>query len=355
MGKKKIKMAKIGYLGFSNDYSHIGDRRRFAHYAESRGIELQAQISPNLDILVVTPLRDLRKIANSVGKRTKLILDLVDGYLHEKPGIIKDFGRGIIRNSSKELRGFSRYSKTLTEFILQADTVVVGTIEQASLVKSINPKANTPVILDYHQEIPELKSNTMHSKNRDLNKVFFWEGQSSNLKHLIGQIDKVLSGKGAERLIILTNPEFNLLANRFFKVESEEYLYAQIEKDFQEKIQLREWSPKALLASSIEANVSIIPINLKDDFACAKPENKLLIMWRLNLPAFVSPTPAYARVLDELNLSHYLVRGEWSRIPALQEIKSMWNQDSRIVKNYLLEYHSPTAISRRWEQAVFGN
>ena len=353
MKSESVAKARIGYLGFSEDCSHIGDRRRFACYAKIRGIDLRYDTSSDLDILVVTPLRDLRKILRTVTRRTNLVLDLVDGYLHEKPGFIKDFGRGILRNSSTNLKGLSRYSDSLIEFISQSNTVVVGTVEQAEIVRKINPMARVHVILDYHHEIQAIDSNQNRRLSQNSGKRFLWEGQSTNLKHLLGEIDNLLYEDGADSLSIVTNLEHYRIANKYLKVKSKNYLHARIRRvDARRKIKLVKWSPENLYSSALEASVAIIPIDLSDRFALAKPENKLLIMWRLGLPTFVSPTPAYSRVLTDLNLTHYLVHGDWSEIPNLQEIQSNWEEDSRVVRSYLDDYYSRQAISRRWDLAL---
>jgi glycosyltransferase involved in cell wall biosynthesis len=46
----------------------------------------------------------------------------------------------------------------------------------------------------------------------------------------------------------------------------------------------------------------VIPLDLTDPFARGKPENKLLLLWRMGIPAVVSATPAYRRVLDAAGL-----------------------------------------------------
>ena len=39
-----------------------------------------------------------------------------------------------------------------------------------------------------------------------------------------------------------------------------------------------------------EADIAVIPIDLSDPVAQAKPENKLMILWRLGMPVIASAT-----------------------------------------------------------------
>ena len=60
-------------------------------------------------------------------------------------------------------------------------------------------------------------------------------------------------------------------------------------------------------------DLAIIPINTDSPLARGKPENKLLLFWRMGMPTLVSSTPAYSRAMDTCGLDFYCKNNdEWA-------------------------------------------
>ena len=53
----------------------------------------------------------------------------------------------------------------------------------------------------------------------------------------------------------------------------------------------------------------------KDPMMVGKPENKLLLLWRMALPVLVSSTPAYQKVMIRANQDNFINKeSEWLRL-----------------------------------------
>lgn len=343
------KAPQIYYAGLSEDYSHIGDRRRFAHYCQSRDIELSRRQDLS-DIIVATPLSNLQNLLETRRPHQKIVLDIVDGYLSERFAPIKDIGRGMLR-SGFNLRALKGFQKTLLEFISECDAVIVASPEQKLLVEEFNSNVHT--ILDCHLEIPLLLARD-NSYQSDRQKIF-WEGQSSNIKHIASYASQFLSVFEEMELAIITNLIHYRLADRFLPKSSKLHLQNKISRDLRSRVEVISWSIRNLVNVSKSSRFGLIPIDRDDTFAQAKPENKLLIMWRLGLPTFVSPTPSYIRVLSELGLNHYnletlnlAVNGRES----ILDVLARWLYDKEVVLEYLNQTHSCEILNKKWDLAI---
>jgi hypothetical protein len=129
----------IGYVPYSADLSHPGDRRRIGTWSKACENELKLVDPTHSDLLVLSAGANF----NYWLKRSKqpVILDLVDGYLGEEPIFIKDFGRNLIRS----FKGKSSYSaitftRALRDACRKADAVIVASSEQAKQVIHIKGK-----------------------------------------------------------------------------------------------------------------------------------------------------------------------------------------------------------------------
>jgi hypothetical protein len=84
-----------------------------------------------------------------------------------------------------------------------------------------------------------------------------------------------------------------------------------------------------------------------------KPENRLLIMWRLGLPAITSATPAYTRV-SNISGSDIVCESdsEWE-----EKLNLLHNQDYaedlvRRGQDYLKDNHTKELLLLKWDGAI---
>src|SRR5205085_10342320 len=68
-------------------------------------------------------------------------------------------------------------------------------------------------------------------------------------------------------------------------------------------VRLHPWNESTAARIITSCDLALIPIPLDDPINAGKPENKLLIFWRMGMPAIVSATPAYSRVMEEAGIN----------------------------------------------------
>ena len=114
------------------------------------------------------------------------------------------------------------------------------------------------------------------------------------------------------------------------------------------------WTSENLVSSAQKSAIAMIPIDLAIPMQKLKPENRLLIMWRLGLPCLTSPSPAYTRVSREAGVRAACDSPEvW-----LESFNNLLNDpifaNEEILRgqNYLREHHNRTDLLNKWDRAV---
>jgi hypothetical protein len=78
---------------------------------------------------------------------------------------------------------------------------------------------------------------------------------------------------------------------------------------------LHEWNEKTCSDIISQCDLAVIPIPLNDPLSAGKPENKLLLFWRMGMPVVVSATAAYARAMQLSGLSMACrTKNEWLEV-----------------------------------------
>jgi hypothetical protein len=289
----RLADARIGWSSYSADFSAPGDRRRFAVYARERGLEYeQARIDRPYDLVLITHHSDLptwidRK--RREGDRLKLVFELIDSYLSE-PSTLRRILKGPLRFATGVDSSISfDFTKTLTEACSVADAVICATPEQQQAVLPFNRSAF--ISFDwFDDEIGEPKAE--YQAGPKLNLV--WEGQSSTVRHL-HLIRDVLSGfAGRVQLHVVSDPLVPRALGRFrFPIHR---ALEGLSYEF------RPWRRDTFAQDVKAADVAVIPIDPHDAFALGKPENKLIMFWKMGMPVLVSSTPAYDRAMSGAGL-----------------------------------------------------
>ena len=85
-----------------------------------------------------------------------------------------------------------------------------------------------------------------------------------------------------------------------------------------------------------------------------KPENRLLIMWRLGLPCLVSPTLAYSRVMNSIGenlICNSTV--EWlNKITLLRDSDGQRYEIVEKGQQYLRDFHSSEILLNKWDSLI---
>jgi glycosyltransferase involved in cell wall biosynthesis len=85
-----------------------------------------------------------------------------------------------------------------------------------------------------------------------------------------------------------------------------------------------------------------------------KPENRLLIMWRLGLPCLTSASPAYIRVANDAGVNVVCENlNDWaSNLNQILNDPKYALSESIKGQNYLREHHNRKILLRKWDNAI---
>lgn len=288
----RLRDARIGYAGYSRDFSVPGDRRRFAAYARLNELSIEyADLSRDYDLAYVTYSSDLpgwvaRK--RREGDRLKLVFELIDAYFTET-----GFARRLLKGNARYLLGTdSRLSpdlrRTLMEACEVADVVICSTKEQRETIGRYN--ANVFTSFDYFgDELGAPKPD--YSRSGKLR--IAWEGLSTTLPNLQVIREPLNDLRDKVKLHIVTDPVIHRFFGRFGAYPAMDAL-----KGIECDKQFHRWERATFSKLITDCDIAVIPIDQSNALWWAKPENKLVLLWQLGMPVLTTATPVYRRVMD---------------------------------------------------------
>ncbi len=292
----KLAEARIGYAGYSRDFSVPGDRRRFAAYCRIKGIPVEdAVLSRDYDLAYVTYSSDLpgwiaRK--RREGDRLKLVFELIDAYFTET-----GLARRLAKGTSRYFLGTdSRLSPDLRRTLIAAcevaDVVICSTEEQRKTIRQFNPNVFTS--FDFFGD--ELKSPKLDYARAGKLRIV-WEGQSTTVPNIQVIRDPLNDLKDQVELHVVTDPLIHRYFGRFGAYRTMDALGGiECQKHF------HHWDKANFSEIVTSCDVAVIPIDHSNELWWGKPENKLALLWQLGMPVLTSATPVYRRVMDAAGL-----------------------------------------------------
>jgi len=99
-------------------------------------------------------------------------------------------------------------------------------------------------------------------------------------------------------LYLLTDLEYFLFLGKYGRTKT-----LKVVQQLMPNVKLIEWKAETAADIICSCDLAIIPIDLSDPFALGKPENKLILFWRMGMPVITSATPAYLRAMSAAGLS----------------------------------------------------
>jgi len=298
-----LRNLRVGYVPISSSLNSPGDKRRFAFYASKRNLDFEiADPSKSYDLVIVSQNADLSLWSQYDTGGAKIVYDLIDSYL----AIPKFNIKGSLRGLAKHLSGQSRFLKldhrnSIIEMCSRADAVVCSTQEQkADILKFCS---NVHIILDAHMGVAR-KVKLNYSASRPFRLV--WEGLPQNhvsLRALRPVLDR-LSLQHSVEVNIVTDPFYNRYLGKYGKADT----LREARQTFP-GIRFHEWNESSCADIICACDLAVIPLDLRDPFAAGKPENKLLLFWRMAMPVVTSATPAYIRTMHSAGMN-YTARDE---------------------------------------------
>lgn len=347
-----LRGLRFGYIPYQPGGNSPGDRRRFPTIATRLGLQWEYyQDGREYDVIYVTSNGDLTKFHRLPKSRTKLAFGMADSYLavpqyHAKT-LLRGLGKWVLKKHS-HLELF--YAKTLQRMAKRSDLVICSTPEQSEHFQPFNP--NTHDILDVHEELSA--SEPVKQPTNDGRLHIFWEGIGVNATHfdICAEALRAVAKKTPLTLHLVTDLNYKPLNAPIPMFSTKKMLTKALgEVD----CKLTEWSQFGVKAIASHCDLGIIPMSLSDPLARNKPENKLLIMWRLGLPVLTSATPAYLRAMGRYGGPVWCCNSPQDWNDKLREAASLPDRRAQARQaglDYIRDVASVDALEQRWLHAL---
>lgn len=339
---------RVGYVPYSTSLQAPGDRRRFAYYAAKRGIAFEiADPSKEYDLVVLSSRADI-----SVWRRypsARLVYDLIDSYLAIPRTDLKGQFRGLFKFLVRQSRHLQLdHWKAIGDMCARADAVVCSTEEQRRDIGRFCP--NVHIILDAQMGVARaVKTNySAHAPFR-----LVWEGLPQTLGSLavLQPALERLRERFAIEMHVVTDPHFFRYLGRYGRSETQATLDRIVPG-----AQLHLWDEAVCADIICSCDVAVIPLPLDDAFAAGKPENKLLLFWRLGMPVVTSPTPAYSRAMRAAGVELLATdTADWvAALEALLSDEARRRQTGIDGRAYAEREFSEPRLLARWDEVFSG-
>jgi hypothetical protein len=292
----KLSEARIGYAGYSADFSHPGDRRRFSAYAAQKGLAYErAALGSPYDLVLVTHNGDIagwtaRK--RREGNRLKFVFELADSYFVQTAP-----ARRFIKGSARFLLGTeSRLSpdfyRTLVHACEAADAVICSTLEQREQILRYNPN----VVMSFDWFGGDLGAPKADYRRGDRLRLV-WEGQSTTVPNLQVLREPLNDLRDKIELHVVTDPVIYRYFGRYAA-----YPTAKALLGIECPIVMHEWQRGSFDRHITASDLAVIPIETHNALWRGKPENKLVLLWKLGMPVLTTSTPVYERTMAAAGL-----------------------------------------------------
>ena len=345
-----MRKLKIGYWPLSPTFTSAGDRRRLVFWAQARGHTIVTDLSQGVDVIVASENADFNS-PHFARKKVPIILDLVDAYLSPLNSF-DDLARGLAKRITGHMSGGVKpFSHHVRDFCINSSAVICSSSEQEEIIERYNN--NTHVILDSHDEIPLIDPPNPRTSKSDKHRIL-WEGQPATIGgvKIISSALLELSKTTALGLDFVTDERYFQFLNKFIERDT----FNLLEKDLSQLIDLINvisWSTENLVERAKASSIAMIPIDLSVPMQRLKPENRLLIMWRLGLPCLTSPSPAYVRVARQAGVTAVCNTLEEWFVNFNRLLSDPDYAFGEIVagQNYLRENHNQAILLKKWDLA----
>jgi len=346
-----MRKLKVGYWPLSQSLNSAGDRRRLKYWADARGHSVVTNLSQKVDILVASENSDFNS-PYFEKNNAPIVFDLIDAYLSPlnfHDDLLRGVAKKIVGQISGGIKPFSHHIK---DFCLKSNAVICSSIEQQEIISKYC--ANTHVILDSHDEIPLIHPAKPRIILPDRYRIL-WEGQPATIGglKLISSALAQLSESKPLSLHLVTDETYFKFLNRYFKGNTHVLLKRDLSQII-EFVNITPWTSKNLTDTARSCTAGVLPTDLSVPMQRLKPENRLLIMWRLGLPCLTSPSPAYVRVATAAGVDVICnSQDDWlAKIDELIQNPTYACEQVLRGQEYILERHSRDILLDKWDQVV---
>lgn len=351
--KTRASGITYAYTPCSADWQHPVDRRRFPRYCQLTGIPLAtADWKHRPDVLIVTQAADLTYCSRIGREDCLIVFDANDGYLIPRKRNFFDRGRGLFKFIVRQHKyPEAHYERTYLRMCERADAVVCSHPLQAAFLRHYCK--NVHLITDFPPNI-ELKRKRDYSIKGPIN--VFWEGLGTTRNMPFSEINRIFGSRrdaSAFRFHLLTDLELMRVSNHFFGTTVMDECRRKA-PDLFKQFYFYQWNELVLSEVATKCDFGIIPIPLDNTARMFKPENKLVLMWRMGIPTIVSATPSYAEAMTKVgcNLACFS-DAEWqSNIDRLLENEELRRTAGEDGYRHVELNYSENAMRTKWDKVL---
>lgn len=342
---------RIGYTSFSADHRHPSDGRRFAYFASIYGLPFEeAKPGRDYDLVVVTQAADISAWSRLKRGGPRLIYDLPDSHLsaglwNSPREAFRGIGKFVVGHHSSLVLDFR---KAMVEMCARADAVVCCTPEQAATIIPYNSTVSP--ILDF-STVAVRQKKMAYAAGKPFR--LFWEGHGSNA------ITLAVIAEPLRELARTREIEVHLVTNLDYAARLRNYGRKSAVRDVRRALHgvatyFHEWNLGMIGTVAAACDVAVIPLPSSNKLYLNKPENRLLLMWRLGLPTIVSATPAHVRTMLAAGQDYYCATdAEWKeKLITLIENETLRRQAGEGGRRWVETNWTDAELVRRWENVV---
>jgi hypothetical protein len=335
---------RIGYVPYSKSLTHPGDCRRFAGYAAFREIPFEiARLDEKYDLIIISERADISMWCEY--PHGKIVYDFIDSYLAIPYGDLKGCLRGTAKFVSRQHKRLQfSYWETIRNMCRRSEAVVCTTNLQKSYIQPYCD--NTHVVLDMHDSV---LNDVKTDYNAGLPFKLVWEGLPGNISQLkiIRDVLYYLSQNYKIDLHLVTDLVGYRFLGELWRISS-----TKAAQHIFDRATVHEWNKETCAKIISNCDVAIIPIDLSDPLVTGKPENKLMLLWRMGMPVVTSATPAYSRVMDEAGLPLACKNdSEWiSALEKLLHSEEVRRAAGEKGMEFVNQKHSKNQLIEKWDQ-----
>jgi glycosyltransferase involved in cell wall biosynthesis len=235
------------------------------------------------------------------------------------------------------------YWKSLQDMCKRADAVICTTDEQKQDILQFCQ--NVHIILDIHSTVSR-SVKTDYCTGEVFN--FVWEGLPQNIVSFyeIKDVLDYLKQNYNVALHVVTDLEYRQYLRKYHKRQT-----VDIARKIFDNVYLYEWNEATCSAIFSACDMALIPLSLTDPLYKGKPENKLLLFWRMGIPVVTSATPAYTRAMEGCGLPMACrTSDDWIRIlEHYMSDKEARRDAGQRGLSYTNEHYSEESTLKRWD------
>lgn len=335
---------RVAYAPYAKDMNSPGDRRRFGFYAKAKDLSLeQPDPRQDYDLVYLSTRADISAWAEYQG-RAKIVFEIIDSYLALSEKLPKNRLRGLAKFASREMsKPTLSYRSALIAMARRADAVVCSTEEQREQLSEYC--SNVHVILDVHEESGQVVKQS-YAAGEPFNLV--WEGLAYTLD-AFETIAPSLRGIHRSRplaLHLITDLRSPRFLGRFVNTDTQARVRAMFPHSY-----MYQWNPYMLATIATRCDLGLIPLDLQDPFSRGKPENKLLLLWRMGIPTITSASPAYRRAMASCGLDMVCeTPAQWEeKLTLFIGDEALRREAGTRGRQFVDDTHSKEAILAKWD------